>query len=82
MAADGYLYFTVNQLWHILGSYAGVDGRAKSFVIFRAKLLGGGMKVVLTGVCEDSHEEEMWHCLCVSSIRSERIWISECTFQF
>ena len=46
VGADGYLYFTENQLWLGPGYQGGVDRRVKPYVLFRAKLPGGGSKIV------------------------------------
>ena len=48
VAGDGYVYFTVNQLWRSPMFYPGTDRRVKPWVLFRAKLPGNGTKVVLT----------------------------------
>ena len=45
VGADGYLYFTENQLWRSPGYQGGVDRRQKPYVLFRAKLPGNGTKV-------------------------------------
>ena len=47
VATDGYLYFTVNQLWRTPMFYPGTDRRVKPYVLFRAKLPGDGTKVML-----------------------------------
>ena len=43
--ADGYLYFTENQLWRLPAYNGGVDKRVKPYVLFRAPLPGNGTKV-------------------------------------
>ena len=48
VATDGYLYFTVNQLWRTTMFYPGVDRRVKPYVLFRAQLPGNGTKVKLS----------------------------------
>ncbi|KAF2230015.1 major royal jelly protein [Viridothelium virens] len=45
VAADGYLYFTENQLWRGAAYNGGVDKRVKPYVLFRVKLPGNGTKV-------------------------------------
>lgn len=45
VAADGYLYFTENQLWLGAGYQGGVNKRVKPYVLFRVKLPNGGMKI-------------------------------------
>ncbi|KAF1968831.1 major royal jelly protein [Bimuria novae-zelandiae CBS 107.79] len=45
--ADGYLYFTVNQLSFSSAFYPGTDRRVRPFVLFRAKLPGNGTRVSL-----------------------------------
>jgi sugar lactone lactonase YvrE len=45
VGADGYLYFTENQLWLGPGYHGGVDKRVKPWVLFKVKLPGGGTKV-------------------------------------
>lgn len=47
VAADGYVYITVNQLWRTTMFYPGTDRRVKPYVLFRAKLPGNGTKVDL-----------------------------------
>ena len=47
VATDGYLYFTVNQLWRTPMFYPGTDRRVKPYVLFRAHLPGNGTKVSL-----------------------------------
>ncbi|KAL6719136.1 hypothetical protein ACLMJK_003373 [Lecanora helva] len=47
VATDGYLYFTVNQLWRTSMFYPGTDRRVKPYVLFRAKLPNNGAKVSL-----------------------------------
>ena len=47
VAADGYIYFTVNQLFRSPSYYPGTDRRVKPFVLFRAKMLGNATKVNL-----------------------------------
>jgi sugar lactone lactonase YvrE len=46
-AADGYLYFTVNQLSFSAAFYPGTDRRVRPFVLMRAKLPGNGSRVSL-----------------------------------
>ncbi|KAJ4305525.1 RNA polymerase II mediator complex subunit [Kalmusia sp. IMI 367209] len=45
--ADGYLYFTVNQLSFSSAFYPGIDRRERPFVLFRAQLPGNGTRVLL-----------------------------------
>ena len=45
VAADGYLYFTENQLWRSPSYQGGVDRRQKPYVLFRTKLPGNGTKL-------------------------------------
>lgn len=45
VAADGYIYFTENQLWLSSAYQGGVDKRQKPYVLFRAQLPNGGTKV-------------------------------------
>ena len=45
VAADGYIYFTENQLWLGSAFQGGVDRRVKPYVLFRAKLPNGGTKI-------------------------------------
>ena len=45
VGADGYLYFTENQLWLAPLVQGGMDKRVKPFVLFRAKLPNGGTKI-------------------------------------
>ncbi|KAL9127795.1 MAG: hypothetical protein Q9217_003401 [Psora testacea] len=47
VGADGYLYFTVNQLWRTPMYYPGTDRRTKPWVLFRVRCPGGGKKVAL-----------------------------------
>ncbi|KAI2616874.1 major royal jelly protein-domain-containing protein [Hypoxylon sp. NC1633] len=47
VAADGYLYFTVNQLSFASSTYPGTDRRVRPFALFRVKLPNGGTKVSL-----------------------------------
>ena len=47
VGTDGYLYFTVNQLWRSPMYYPGTDRRVKPWVLFRVPCPGGGKKVVL-----------------------------------
>ena len=47
VATDGYVYFTVNQLWRGPSFYPGTDRRVKPFVLFRAKMPGNATKVNL-----------------------------------
>lgn len=47
VATDGYVYFTINQLWRSPSFYPGTDRRVKPFVLFRARLPGNGTKVNL-----------------------------------
>ena len=47
VATDGYLYFSVNQLFRTPMFYPGTDRRVKPYVLFRAKLPGNGTKVIL-----------------------------------
>lgn len=46
VGADGYLYFTENQLWLSASYHGGVDRRQKPYVLFRVKLPGNGTKVM------------------------------------
>lgn len=46
IGADGWLYFTENQLWLGPGYHGGVDRRVKPYVLFKVKLPGNGTKVV------------------------------------
>ena len=48
VAANGYIYFTENQLWRTPSFYPGTDRRIKPYVLYRAKLPGNGTKVVLS----------------------------------
>ena len=41
VAADGYLYFTANQLHRQAGFHEGVDGRQKPYVLFRVRIDAG-----------------------------------------
>jgi sugar lactone lactonase YvrE len=43
--ADGYLYFTENQLWRGPSYNQGVDKRVKPYVLFRVKLPNNGTKI-------------------------------------
>ena len=45
VAADGYIYFTENQLWRGPAYNGGVEKRVKPFVLFKAKLPNGATKV-------------------------------------
>ena len=45
VGADGYLYFTENQLWRGPAYQGGNDRRVKPYVLFRTKLPGNGTKV-------------------------------------
>jgi sugar lactone lactonase YvrE len=45
VAADGYLYFTENQLWRLPSYHGGVDLRVKPYVLFKVKLPNGGTKI-------------------------------------
>ena len=45
VGADGYLYFTENQLWLGAAYHGGIDERVKPYVLFRAKLPGNGTKI-------------------------------------
>ena len=45
VGADGYLYFTENQLWRGAAYQGGVDRRVKPYVLFRVKLPGNGTKI-------------------------------------
>jgi sugar lactone lactonase YvrE len=45
VAADGYLYFTENQLWRAPIYWGGVDRRVKPYAMFRVKLPNNGTKV-------------------------------------
>lgn len=47
VATDGYIYFTVNQLWRTPAYYPGTDRRVKPYVLFRAKMPGNATKVNL-----------------------------------
>ncbi|KAL8832308.1 MAG: hypothetical protein Q9191_000362 [Dirinaria sp. TL-2023a] len=47
VATDGYVYFTVNQIWRSPLFYPGTDRRLKPFALFRAKMPGNAMKVNL-----------------------------------
>ncbi|OJD37089.1 major royal jelly protein [Diplodia corticola] len=47
IAEDGYLYFTVNQLFRAPMIYPGTDRRVRPYVLFRVKLPDGGSKVLL-----------------------------------
>lgn len=47
VATDGYVYFTVNQIWRNPLFYPGTDRRVKPFVLFRAKMPGNATKVNL-----------------------------------
>ncbi|KAL8690700.1 MAG: hypothetical protein Q9218_003912 [Villophora microphyllina] len=47
VAADGYIYFTENQLWRTKSYYPGTDRRVKPYVLYRAKCPGNGTKVNL-----------------------------------
>lgn len=47
VATNGYLYFTVNQIFRSPIFYPGTDRRVKPYVLFRAKLPGNGTKVSL-----------------------------------
>ncbi|OTB02078.1 hypothetical protein M426DRAFT_25087 [Hypoxylon sp. CI-4A] len=47
IAADGYLYFTVNQLNFASSTYLGTDRRVRPFALFRVGLPDGGSKVSL-----------------------------------
>ncbi|KAL8927348.1 MAG: hypothetical protein Q9172_001427 [Xanthocarpia lactea] len=47
VANDGYVYFTVNQLWRTKSYYPGTDRRVKPWVLFRTKCPGNGTKVNL-----------------------------------
>lgn len=47
VAADGYVYFTENQLWRTAAYYPGTDRRVKPYVLYRAKCPGNGTKVNL-----------------------------------
>ena len=47
VAEDGYLYFTVNQLWRSPMFYPGTDRRVKPYVAFRVRCPDGGGKVLL-----------------------------------
>ncbi|KAI1759532.1 major royal jelly protein-domain-containing protein [Hypoxylon sp. FL1150] len=44
VAADGYLYFTVNQLNFGPSTYPGTDRRVRPFALFKVKLPNGGSK--------------------------------------
>ena len=46
---DGYLYFTVNQLYLSSSFYPGTDRRAHPYVCFKARLPEGGVKA-MTGL--------------------------------
>jgi sugar lactone lactonase YvrE len=41
VAADGYLYFTANQLHRQAGFHEGVDKRERPYTLFRVKIDGG-----------------------------------------
>lgn len=43
--ANGYLYFTENQLWRSPAYNGGVDRRQKPYVLFRVQLPNGGTKL-------------------------------------
>lgn len=45
VGADGYLYFTENQLWLSSAYQGGVDKRQKPYAVFRVKLPNGGTKI-------------------------------------
>ena len=45
VAADGYIYFTENQLWRGPAYNGGMERRVKPYVLFRAKLPNGATKV-------------------------------------
>lgn len=45
VAADGYLYFTENQLWLGAGYQGGVNKRVKPYVLFKVQLPNGGTKI-------------------------------------
>ena len=47
VAADGYLYFTENQLWRTPSHFPGTERRVKPYALVRAKLPGNGTKVQL-----------------------------------
>lgn len=47
VATDGYIYFTVNQLFRSPAFYPGTDRRVKPYVLFRAKMPGNATKVNL-----------------------------------
>lgn len=45
IGADGYLYFTENQLWRGPGYNGGVERRVKPYVLFKKPLPNGGTKI-------------------------------------
>lgn len=47
VAADGYLYFTNNQLWRTPGQYPGTDRRVGPYALFRVPCPDGGRKTIL-----------------------------------
>lgn len=47
VSADGYLYFTENQLFLAPSQQGGVDKRVKPHVLFHAPLPNGGKKIML-----------------------------------
>ena len=47
VATDGYIYFTVNQLWRTPAYFPGTDRRVKPYVLFRVKMPGNATKVNL-----------------------------------
>ena len=47
VGADGYLYFSVNQLWRSPMFYPGTDRRVKPYPLFRVPCPDGGKKVIL-----------------------------------
>ena len=47
VAADGYLYFTNNQLWRTAQRYPGTDRRVKPYPLFRVPTPNGGTKISL-----------------------------------
>jgi len=54
VAADGYLYFTENQLWRSPAYNGGVDKRVKPYVLFRVQLPNGGTKITQAAPASNS----------------------------
>jgi len=46
VGADGFLYFTENQLWRLPAYWDGVERRVKPWVLFRVPLPDGGIKIM------------------------------------